>query len=93
VWQQGAWGDKIGAVVGVLLGLAGIIPLFVGALRRGGTREGLLIYLGGAAVVLAGLAFIPAAGYLEALALPLFALRIRQKQPERYAGLRTLAKD
>ena len=92
-WQAGGWADRIGAVAGVLLGLAGAIPLVVGALRRGGTRDGLMIYLGGAAVVLAGIAFIPAAGYLEAVALPVLALRIRRTQPERYAGLRTLAKD
>jgi hypothetical protein len=31
-------------------------------------------------------------GYLEALALPALALRLRRRAPERYAGLRTLAK-
>ena len=45
-----------------------------------------------AALVAAGLAFVPVAGYLEALALPAFAARLRRRQPERYAGLRTLAK-
>jgi len=43
--------------------------------------------------VTAGLAFVPVVGYLEALVLPGFAARSRRRQPERYAGLRTLAKD
>ncbi|MDX6442626.1 MAG: hypothetical protein QOE43_2355, partial [Gaiellaceae bacterium] len=34
-----------------------------------------------------------ALGYLEALALPVLAARLRRRAPERYAGLRTLAKD
>ena len=47
----------------------------------------------GVALVLAGLAFIPALGYLVAIVLPLLALVLRRRRPERYAGLRTLAKD
>jgi hypothetical protein len=47
----------------------------------------------GAALVAAGIAFIPVAGYLVAIALPLLALRLRRAAPERYAGLRTLARD
>jgi hypothetical protein len=35
---------------------------------------------------------VPALGYLEALALPVLAARLRRRMPERYAGLRTLAK-
>ena len=31
--------------------------------------------------------------YLEAVGLPLLALRMRRRRPERYAGLRTLARD
>jgi hypothetical protein len=36
---------------------------------------------------------VPVLGYLEALALPVLAVRLRRRAPERYAGLRTLAKD
>jgi hypothetical protein len=43
--------------------------------------------------VIAALAWIPVVGYLLALALPLVAVRLRRAQPERYAGLRTLARD
>jgi len=31
-------------------------------------------------------------GYVEALVLPVLAARIRRRRPERYAGLRTLAR-
>jgi hypothetical protein len=36
---------------------------------------------------------VPALGYLEAVALPALAARLRRRSPERYAGLRTLARD
>ncbi|HZD87877.1 MAG TPA: hypothetical protein VE088_07720, partial [Gaiellaceae bacterium] len=64
-----------------------------GALRRGGTRGGVAVIVTGAALLAAGLAFVPVAGYLEALALPALAARLRRTRPERYAGLRTLARD
>jgi hypothetical protein len=63
-----------------------------GALRRGGTAGGTAALVAVAALVAAGLAWIPVVGYLEALALPAFAARLRRREPERYAGLRTLAK-
>ena len=37
--------------------------------------------------------FVPVAGYVEAVVLPFLAVRLRRTQAERYAGLRTLAKD
>jgi hypothetical protein len=64
-----------------------------GALRRGGTRGGTATLVALAALVTAGLAFVPVVGYLEAVALPALALRLRRREPERYAGLRTLARD
>ncbi|MGH3008046.1 MAG: hypothetical protein ACRDLM_01375 [Gaiellaceae bacterium] len=81
------------ASVGALLAFLGTTQIVSGALRRGGTRGGIAILVAGAALVLAGIAFIPVAGYLEALALPALAARLRRTQPERYAGLRTLARD
>ena len=92
-WQPGNWGDRAAAMVGVLCGLFGAIPVVVGALRRGGTRSGTVVFLAGAALVLGGIAFIPAVGYLAAIVLPVLALLLRRRRPERYAGLRTLAKD
>lgn len=91
-WQPGSWGDVVAAAVGGLLAGLGAAVIVRGALRRGGTRGGTAILVAGAALVAAGLAFVPAVGYLEAIALPAFAARLRRRQPERYAGLRTLAK-
>jgi hypothetical protein len=91
-WQPGSWGDVVAGAVGGLLAAFGAAVIVRGALRRGGTRGGTATLVAGAALVAAGIAFIPVAGYLEALLLPAFAARLRRRQPERYAGLRTLAK-
>ncbi len=91
--EPGRWGDWTGASVGAVLGLLGAVPVVVGALRRGGARAGTVVLLAGTGLVLAGLAFVPAAGYLEAVVLPALAALLRRRRPERYAGLRTLAKD
>jgi hypothetical protein len=64
-----------------------------GALRRGGTTGGTGILVGLAGVGLAALALVPVVGYLEAIGIPAFAARLRRRQPERYAGLRSLARD
>ncbi|HKT43990.1 MAG TPA: hypothetical protein VJQ85_04255, partial [Gaiellaceae bacterium] len=60
---------------------------------RGGTALGTALIVGAAALAMAGLAWVPAVGYLEAVALPALAARLRRRSPERYAGLRTLARD
>jgi hypothetical protein len=91
----------LGTSLGVLFaGLLTATPLgraaavvVSGALRRGGTRGGLALIVTGIAIGLAGLSFVPLAGYVVALAVPVLALRLRRTQSERYAGLRTLAKD
>lgn len=92
-WQTGGWIDRVGGIVGGLLGSVGAGQVVSGALRRGGTRGGTATLVGGAALVLAGAAWIPIVGYLEALALPALAAGLRRARPERYAGLRTLARD
>jgi hypothetical protein len=92
-WQTGGWIDRLGGIVGGLLGSLGAGQVVSGALRRGGTRGGTATLVGAAALVLAGAALIPVVGYLEALALPALAARLRRTRPERYAGLRTLARD
>ena len=46
-----------------------------------------------AAIALALIAVVPAAGYLEALAAPILGQRLRRRSAGRYAGLRVLAKD
>jgi len=91
-WQPGSWGDVVAGAAGGLLAAYGAAIVVRGALRRGGTAGGTAILVAGAALVAAGLAFVPALGYLMPLALPAFAARLRRRQPERYAGLRTLAK-
>jgi hypothetical protein len=92
-WQPGGWGDVVAGVAGGLAGAFGAAQIVRGALRRGGTRGGTAALVGGAALVVAALALVPVLGYLEALALPVLAVRLRRRTPERYAGLRTLAKD
>jgi len=91
-WQLGSWGDIVAGAVGGVLGALGAAVIVTGALRRGGTRGGVATLVTGAALVAAAIAFIPVAGYLEAILLPLFAARLRRRRPDRYAGLRTLAK-
>lgn len=94
IWHPAfRWGEIPAGGLGGLLGFLGSAQIVSGALRRGGTRGGIAILVAGAAVVVAGIAFIPVAGYLEALSLPALAARLRRTQPERYAGLRTLARD
>lgn len=92
LWS-GSWPvDAAAGAVGGFLAALGAAVIVRGALRRGGTRGGTAVLVAGAALIAAGVAFIPVAGYLEALVLPAFAARLRRRQPERYAGLRTLAK-
>jgi hypothetical protein len=87
------WDEAVAGAVGGVLGAIGGVPLAVGTLRRGGTTggTGILVTLAGLGV--AALALIPFVGYVEALGLPALAARARRRQPERYAGLRTLARD
>jgi hypothetical protein len=91
-WQPGGAGDWIAGAIGGLLGLLGAAVIVRGALRRGGTAGGTATLVGGAALLAAALAFVPVVGYVEAVALPALAARLRRRSPERYAGLRTLAK-
>jgi hypothetical protein len=92
-WKTGGWGDVAAGAVGGALGLFGAATIVAGALRRGGTRGGTATIVAGAALVVAAAAWIPVVGYLVAVALPFLAVRLRQARPERYAGLRTLARD
>jgi hypothetical protein len=87
------WHEALGGALGALLGVVGAAQIVRGALRRGGTRGGTGALVALAALLAAGIAFIPVLGYLEALALPALAARLRRRAPERYAGLRMLARD
>lgn len=87
------WAEIGSGGLGGVLGSAAAAVVVAGALRRGGTRGGLALIVAAAATGLAALAFVPAAGYLEAVALPALAARLRRTQADRFAGLRSLAKD
>jgi len=92
-WRSGGWADVAVGAAGGLLGGFGAATVVRGALGRGGTRAGTSLLVAGAALMAAGLAWVPVVGYIEALALPALAARLRRRAPERYAGLRTLARD
>jgi hypothetical protein len=92
-WRPGGWGDVVAGAVGALFGALGAAQIVRGTLRRGGTRAGTALLVGAAGVLIAALALVPVVGYLEAVAIPALAARLRKREPETYAGLRTLAKD
>jgi hypothetical protein len=87
------WPEAIGGAAGGVAGGVGATPIVTGALRRGGTRGGLALIVGLAALGIAALAFVPVLGYLEAIVVPVVGLRVRSQAPDRHAGLRTLARD
>ena len=89
----GQWDEAVGGGAGGVLGSLGAAQLVAGTLRRGGTRVGTALFIGTAAVLLAALAWIPGVGYVEATVVPALAARLRGRMPERYAGLRSLARD
>ena len=89
----GEWDEAIGGGAGGTLGAIGAARVVAGTLRRGGARFGTALFIGLAAIVIAVFAWVPAVGYLEAVLLPAFAARLRGRAGERYAGLRSLAKD
>ena len=88
-----SWPQAVAAAVGATLGALGAAPVVRGTLQRGGTRGGTAALVVVAALVLALLALIPVAGYVEAVALPALAARLRRRGGARYAGLRVLARD
>ena len=84
--------ETIAGVVGGILGALSAAAVVVGALRRGATRFGVGAYMGALGVLVCLIAFVPLAGYVLAVVLPLLAARMRGRQAARFAGLRTLAK-
>ena len=81
MWEWYRVGVAVGIGTGAALVAAGWLPR---------TRAGALLAI---LIGVAALALVPFLGYLEALALPAFSARASRRQPERYAGLRTLARD
>jgi hypothetical protein len=89
----GQWDEAVGGGAGGAFGALGAARLVAGTLRRGGARFGTALLIGLAAVVLAALAWVPVLGYVEAALVPALGARLRGRAAERYAGLRSLAKD
>ena len=85
--------EAAGGGVGGVLGAAGSLELVRGSLGRGGTRTAIGFLVAAGALVVAALAFVPGAGYVEAVVLPALGMRLRRRGAKRYAGLRTLARD
>jgi hypothetical protein len=91
-WLLEDWKHGVAAAIGAAVAGVAASQVVGGALGRGGTRGGTALLVGTAGVVAAALSLIPVAGYLVVVAVALAAVRLRRRQPERYAGLRTLAK-
>ena len=85
--------EAAAAGVGGVLGAVGALELVRGALARGGTRLGTALFVLLGALLAAALAFVPILGYVQAVAVPALGMRLRRRSGQRYAGLRTLAKD
>lgn len=85
--------DAIAGGVGGVLGTAGARQVVGGTIRGGGTRAATAALTVLAGLLLAALAFVPVLGFLEGIAVPVLGARLRRREPSRYAGLRTLARD
>jgi hypothetical protein len=85
--------DAIAGGIGGFLGALGTQQVLSGTLRRGGTRGAAAVLLAAAGLAVAVLAFVPFLGFLEAVTVPALGARLRRREPERYAGLRSLARD
>lgn len=91
-WFVNDWFGAGGGIIGAALGVLGAALIARGAMNRGGTSGGTGFILASAGVALAALAWVPIAGYVAAVVVPVLGMRARRRTPERYAGLRTLAK-
>jgi hypothetical protein len=86
------WIGLPGALAGGLIGAVSASLVARGALRRGATPGGTAFLVGSASIVVGLLALIPVVGYVLAVVVPATAVRRARQEPERHAGLRTLAK-
>jgi hypothetical protein len=88
----GEWDEAVACAAGAALGALGAAPFAYRSVEAGGTRSGTSLLLCAAALVVGGLAVVPALGYVEAILLPLLGIRLSTRAPKRYAGLRSLAR-
>jgi hypothetical protein len=88
----GGWLGLPGSLLGAVIGAVSASIIARGALRRGATPGGTAFIVGSAGVGVAMLALVPVAGYVLAVVIPALAARRARNEPDRHAGLRTLAK-
>lgn len=88
----GGLAETVAGGLGGGLGALSAAAVVSGAMRRGATRLGLATLVGIGGVVVALVSLVPILGYVEAVALPVLAARMRTREAPRFAGLRTLAK-
>ena len=86
------WLGLPGSLLGAGIGAVSASLIARGALRRGATQGGTAFLITTASIAVALLALVPVVGYLWAVAIPALAARRARNEPERHAGLRTLAK-
>ena len=86
------WIGLPGAFAGALIGAVSASIIARGTLRRGGTPGGTAFLFVLAAILVAMVALIPFVGYVLAVLVPVAAVRRVRQEPERHAGLRSLAK-
>jgi hypothetical protein len=91
-YAVGDTAELVAGIAGALVGTAAASVVVRGALRRGGTRMGVGAFVVAAGLLIALVSFVPVVGYLAVIAVPLLAARMRAREAERFAGLRTLAK-
>ncbi len=92
-WAIGGWHEAIAGAAGGVLATLIAGAVVTRTIEGGGTRSGTAMLFLASALVFAGIALIPFLGYLEVAAVPALAARARRRRPDRYAGLRTLARD
>jgi hypothetical protein len=86
------WLGLPGGMVGAIIGAVSAGTVVRGALRRGATVGPVAFMLACAAIAIAFVSIIPFVGYVLAVVLPVVAYRRVRSEPDRYGGLRTLAK-
>ena len=86
------WLGMPGSLLGAVIGSVSASIVARRALRRGATPGGTAFLVASAAVAVGLLALVPVAGYVMAVVVPALAARRARNEPERHAGLRTLAK-
>jgi hypothetical protein len=86
------WIGLPGALAGGLIGALSASVVARGALRRGATPGGTAFIIGSASLFIGLLALIPVVGYVLAVVVPAVAVRRARQEPDRHAGLRTLAR-